>query len=158
MWFILDLTPTQEVAELLPYLVERRKKRALVKSMRSSILNRIPEVKPIPLWISTTIFGALAFVGLSFGLTLATYTFFGLATLIGLVSLAESNKYVRWLITKSSRTVDLLIFGATIYATAALGITVVASLTFAGIGYSLVYAPWLRQREELKKYNLTLNE
>jgi len=77
---------------------------------------------------------------------IATYVFFGIATLAGLIAIAENNDYIRHCIIKSNRLVDISIFILTIYSTLTLGVTITASLTFAGLGYSLVYAPWLRSR------------
>ncbi len=154
--FQLDLVPNEKVAIFFPKLKAKTARRRLVKRMRASILNKIPKVRPIPIWLSASVFGLLAFIGLSIGATIATYVFFGIATLAGLVAIAESNKYVRWLITRSNKFLDLLIFTATVYATATLGVTITASLVFAGLGYTLVYAPWLRNREELVSLNSKL--
>jgi len=153
MWFRTTGDLNDEAAKYFPKYSRRIARRKLIKKMKASILSRIPKVKPLPIWLSTLIFGVLAFIGLSIGATIATYVFFGIATLAGLVAIAESNRYVRFLITKSNKFLDLLIFAATIYATAILGVTITASLVFAGLGYTLVYAPWLRQRELLNKLN-----
>ena len=107
---------------------------------------KAPKVKSISLTK-----GALLFIGLScFGMILstviATYVFFGIATLSGLIAIAENSTYIRHCIAKSNRLIDVLIFILTIYSTLTLGVTITASLTFAGLGYSLVYAPWLRSR------------
>jgi len=149
MLFGTQLTLSDKMSKHFPKRTRKNARKKLVKKMRASILSRIPEVKPLPLWLSTTLFGLLAFIGLSIGATIGTYVFFGVATLLGLIAISESNKYVRWLITKSNKFIDLLIFGVTIYATAMLGVTVGAALVFAGLGFTLVYAPWLRQREKL---------
>lgn len=123
---------------------------SLHNSRRTSIIERIlkdvPEVKPLSLVTGGIIFGGLALVGIGIGATIATYVFFGTATLVGFIALAESNKYIKYLIVKSNKTIDLLIFGATLYATVTLGVTITAALTFAGIGYTLVYAPYVRNQ------------
>lgn len=106
----------------------------------------VPEIKPMPLMTGALLFTGVSVVGLGIGAAIGTYTFFGCVTLAGLIAIAETNKYVRFAIVKGNRLIDVLIFGATIYATASLGVTVAASLTVAGLGYSLVYAPWLRSR------------
>ncbi len=117
-----------------------------LKEKRKSLLERIPEVKPLPLVAGAFIFGTLTVLGIAIGATIGTYVFFGTITLAGLVAIAESNKYIRFIIVKSNRLLDVSIFALTIYATVSLGITMTASLTFAGLGYSLVYAPYLRSR------------
>ena len=116
------------------------------KERKKSLFNRIPEVKPLSLMTGVFIFGGLTVVGLAIGAVIGTYVFFGAITLAGLIAIAESNKYIRYLIVKSNRLLDVIIFALTIYATISLGITMTASLTFAGLGYTLVYAPYLRSR------------
>ena len=101
---------------------------------------------PTPLSASTglAIFAGITLIGVSIGATIGTYIFFGIATLTGLIVLIESNHYLRYIAQKSNRFIDIAIFGMTLYATAALGITVSAALVFSGLGYTLVYSPYLR--------------
>lgn len=120
----------------------------LQKKKQKSFFEKIPEVKPLPIVAGALLFGGLSMFGLAIGATIGTYVFFGTITLAGLIAIAESNKYVRYFITKSNKLIDIVIFGLTIYATISLGITMTASLTFAGLGYTLVYAPYLRLRTE----------
>ena len=117
-----------------------------VKHKRKRLLDQVPNVKPLPVSVGAFIFTGIAIIGLAIGTIIATYVFFGAITLAGFIALIESNKYLKYLITKSNRLLDVLIFGVTLYATASLGITITASLTVAGLGYTLVYAPWLRLR------------
>lgn len=116
------------------------------KDTRKELLASIPDVKHLPIIKGAVLFGGIALIGLGIGAAIGTYVFFGVITLAGLIAIAESNKYVRYVIVNSSYVIDMAIFVATIYATATLGVTVAASLTVAGLGYSLAYAPWLRQR------------
>ena len=69
---------------------------------------------------------------------------YGLVTLVGLIALVESIPPLKWFVTKTSMLVDILIFVGSIYATATLGYNLTASLVVAGLGFSLVYAPYLR--------------
>jgi hypothetical protein len=135
-------TLKSEVAKILRF----NKDKNPPKEKRKSFLNRIPEVKPLPLIAGAFLFGGLTLLGLAIGAVIGTYVFFGTITLAGLIAIAESNKYVRYIIVKSNKLLDIIIFGLTIYATISLGITLTASLTFAGLGYTLVYAPYLRSR------------
>lgn len=111
-------------------------------------LKTIPEVKPLSLKAGAFIFGGISATGILIGAAIGTYVFFGAITLAGLIAIVESNKYFRYIITKSNKLLDVLIFALTIYATISLGITMTASLTFAGLGYTLVYVPWLRLRNK----------
>lgn len=149
MWFQLDLGNSKRAEKR----ANKVKKAALIKRMKSSILSKVPVVKPLPLWAGFLVFGGLTLIGLQMGLTIATYIFFGIATLTGLVAISETNRWVRYVFTKSNKFIDLSLFAFTIWATASLGVTMVAALTFAGLGVTLVYNPWLRLREKLRKLN-----
>ena len=106
------------------------------------------KAKPISFTNGALIFIGLSSLGILISAAIATYVFFGIATLAGLVAMAESNEYIRRFIVKSNRLIDISIFALTIYSTLTLGVTITASLTFAGLGYTLVYAPWLRLRNK----------
>ncbi len=80
------------------------------------------------------------------GSAIATYVFFGLIILGGLIALVENNRFLKILVRKTNRMVDIILFAITIYASLTIGVTLTASLTFAGLGFSLVYAPWLRSK------------
>ena len=112
---------------------------------------KIPEVKPISLKTGVLLFGGVALVGLGIGATIGTYVFFGAVTLAGLIAIAESNKYVKYFIVQGNKLIDISIFLLTIYATLSLGVTIAASLTIAGLGYTLIYAPWVRQEASKTK-------
>ncbi len=111
----------------------------------------VPEMKPMPLAVGAAIFGGLTILGLGIGAAIGTYLFVGIVTLAGLVAIAETNKYVKYIIIKGNKTLDVIIFAGSIIATAQLGVTLAASLTVAGLGYTLIYAPWLRQRASKSK-------
>ena len=116
------------------------------KPKRESILSTIPDVKPLSYKKGALIFIGLLLIGLLINATIATYVFFGSIILAGLIAISETNKYVRYTILKSNKFLDLIIFILTILATIHLGITLTASLTFAGLGYTLIYAPYLRSK------------
>lgn len=132
----------QEVLAIL----RSKKKAKLPKEEKQSLLQQIPEVKPLSLKTGVFLFGGIAAVGLAVGTVIGTYVFFGVITLAGLIALIESNKYLKYIAIKSNKILDLIIFGFTIYSTLSLGIMMTASLTVAGLGYTLVYAPYLRSK------------
>jgi hypothetical protein len=107
----------------------------------------VPEVKPLPLVVGATAFTLVAAVGLAIGATIATYVFFGIASLLGFIAIAESNKWLRWAIVKSRMWVDLLIFALTMYFTFTVGVTLAAAWTIMGLGITCVYNPYVRDRE-----------
>lgn len=95
---------------------------------------------------STSLFGALLIIGVFIGGAIATYLFFGVVTLIGFIALIESVRPLKWLVERTASFIDVMIFIVTIVATIKLGVTITASLTIAGLGFTLVYAPLLRSR------------
>lgn len=103
---------------------------------------------PISAPVGLAIFSGIALVGVSIGATIGTYVFFGTTAFIGLVAVIESQPKIKKLAMKSNKALDLVILGGSIYAMGVLGPTVAATITFAGLGYTLVYAPWLRQMQK----------
>ena len=100
--------------------------------------------------------GALIFIciivlAFMIGSYILTATFFGLLTLCGLIALIESIQPLRWILSRTTQIIDVVLFLFTILATMNYGLNIAASLTVAGIGYTLVYAPYLR--EQRKKRN-----
>ena len=97
------------------------------------------------------IFSGISLVGISIGATIGTYVFFGTAALTGLIVVVESQPMIKKLAIKSNKVVDVAILVGSIYAMGVLGPTVAATVTFAGLGYTLVYAPWLRQEHKKRE-------
>lgn len=98
---------------------------------------------------STT--GLLIFiVVLIFAFTVGSYilmaSFFGLVSLIGLIALIESIKPLKWCLQRTSKVFDIILFVFTILAVMSYGLTIAASLTVMGLGYTLFYGPYLREQ------------
>jgi len=87
------------------------------------------------IWVAVQISGAIGY---------------GLITLVGLIALIESAPPLKWLVRKFTTIIDLIIFALSIYATAKLGYNITASLVIAGVGYTLVYAPYVRNQHKFK--------
>ncbi len=119
---------------------------AKAKEVFNKLKLELPETRALTLKQGSTIYAGISILGICIGSAIATYVFFGTVTLAGFVALVESNKYLRYCVSKSNKFIDMSLFAATIFATASLGITVSASLTMAGLGYTLVYAPYLRNK------------
>jgi len=85
------------------------------------------------------------------GSYILTATFFGLITLIGFIVLVESIQPLKWIMSRSSKIMDIMIFLFTILATIGYGLNIAAALTIAGIGYTLFYGPYLREQRKVKK-------
>lgn len=108
--------------------------------------------------MSTTAKGALIFTliiiaAFLIGSYILTAAFFGTIMLIGMIVLTESIPPIKWVISRTSQILDILIFVFTIAATAKYGLNIAASLTIAGIGYTLIYAPHLREQRRVEKAN-----
>lgn len=113
---------------------------------RAELQSKLPKIKPLTLKQGALLFGGVTVVGMMIGATIGTYIFFGVVTLAGLIAISESNPYVKYLVINGNKAIDLIIFAGTVYATAMLGVTVAAALTVAGLGYTLVYAPYVREQ------------
>lgn len=109
-----------------------------------TLKSKLPETKPWSVKTGALVFGGVAVTGMMIGATIGTYIFVGAVTLAGLVAVIESNPYVKYVVINSNRAIDLTLLAGTILATAMLGPTIAISLTFTGLGYSLVVAPWYR--------------
>lgn len=90
------------------------------------------------IWLCAKIGGAIAF---------------GIMTFVGMVAIIESIPALKWLVQRTTRLIDIIIFGLTIYATTRFGYNITASLTMAGLGYTLVYAPYVRHQLKVKSNN-----
>lgn len=69
---------------------------------------------------------------------------YGLITLISLIALIESIPPLKWVVKRMSSLIDVILFGLSIYATLTLGYNITASLVVAGLGFTLIYKPYLR--------------
>lgn len=87
------------------------------------------------------------------GSYILTATFFGMLTLIGLIVLVESIGPLKWLLSRTNKAFDIILFVFTILATMNYGLNIAASLTVAGMGYTMVYAPYLREQLQAKRNN-----
>jgi hypothetical protein len=97
--------------------------------------------KPLPLKVGVSLFIGISLFGVSLGATVGSFIFFGVITLMGLIAITESNSFIYYLVKKSNKAIDLILFAFTIYATISLGLMMTASLSIAGLGFSLVYGP-----------------
>jgi hypothetical protein len=101
--------------------------------------------------MKTYVKGAIVFIiiiimAFMVGSYILSATFFGLISLVGLIVLIESIPPLKWVMERTSKVVDIVIFIFTIMATVSYGLNIAASLTVAGVGYTLVYAPYLKEK------------
>jgi hypothetical protein len=100
--------------------------------------------------MKTSVKGAIIFVGvilLAFmiGDFIMKAAFFGCLMLAGMAAMINSIPPMRNFMARMSKVVDVLIFTFTVIATAQFGLNITAGLTMAGLGYTLVYGPYLRE-------------
>ena len=91
---------------------------------------------------------AVLIIGMIMGGHLAAWTFFGILTFVGLVGLIETTPPLKWLVYRTSALMDVVIFVATLAATAKLGVTITASLTITGLCFTFLYRPYIRDKKE----------
>jgi len=107
---------------------------------------KLPEIKPLSLTTGVLIFGGVLVSGaLLFSAAIGSQVIMGTLMLGGFIALVEQNKHLKWLIVNSNRAIDIVIFTGSLYATITLGVTLAGALCIMGIGYTLVYAPYLRR-------------
>ncbi len=86
-------------------------------------------------------------VGLIIGGHIAGHIFFGLMLLGGLVALTENITAVKWLVYKGNNIMDVLLWIFSALAIVFFGVTIAAALAVASLGYTMVYAPYVRQQQ-----------
>lgn len=101
--------------------------------------------------VKWAMYAVVVMIAIMIGSWVLAATFFGLCTLAGLIALIESIPFLKWFVKKTTSLIDLLIFGLTIAAVTAYGLNISAALTIAGLGFTLVYAPYVRKEKQDKK-------
>lgn len=75
----------------------------------------------------------------------------GLITFVGLVALIESIGSLKWIVAHTSKLVDIIIFAFGVYAKIHFGVTIALAVMFAGMLFTLMYAPYIRATYHLKE-------
>lgn len=88
-------------------------------------------------------------IGIFIGGMMATYIFFGLMTLLGMIFLIESVGWLKWIVYRLNGTIDVILFVLSVIATIQLGVTIAASLTIAGLGFTMIYRPYINYIKSL---------
>lgn len=99
-------------------------------------------------------FIAIMLLGIFIGGHLAAHIFFGVIMLIGLIALVENIPFVKWLVYKSNNVIDVGLFILAGVAIVYLGVTIAAALTVCGLGYTMLYAPYVRAQIRNRKNNV----
>ena len=109
------------------------------------------------------IFAGTMVLGMVLGGHLAGHIFFGVILLGGLIALVENIPAIKWLVYKGNNIMDIMLWGLSALAIVTLGVSVAAALAVASLGYTMVYAPYVRKRlaeqqpvKTKKKYSIKL--
>ena len=97
------------------------------------------------------IFAAVMAIGIGIGGHLAGHIFFGALLLGGLIALVENIPFVKWIVYKGNNIMDIMLWGLSALAIVTLGVTVAAALAVASLGYTMVYAPYVRSKMKPKQ-------
>lgn len=94
--------------------------------------------------IKFLIYAGLILVSIIIGGDIVGYAFTGLLTLLSFVFLCESIPWLKWIVAKTNTLIDIALFAFAFYSKVHFGPTIAMALLFAGIGYTLTYAPYVR--------------
>ena len=94
--------------------------------------------------IKFLIYAGLILCSLIIGGNIVGYAFTGLLTLLSFVFLCESIPWLKWIVAKTNTLIDIALFAFAFYSKVHFGPTIAMALLFAGIGYTLCYAPYVR--------------
>ena len=103
----------------------------------------------------TWIFAGAMLLGLLVGGHIVGHIFFGLMLLGGLIALVENIPFIKWLVYKGNNITDIILWVLSAMAIVSFGVTIAAALAVASLGYTMVYAPYVRRklREQVASKN-----
>lgn len=91
------------------------------------------------------IYCGIFLVAIIIGGNIISYAFTGLITFLSFIFLCESVPGFKWIISKTSHLIDVGLFCFAVYSKVHFGVSIAMALTFATLGYTLVYAPYVRE-------------
>lgn len=95
--------------------------------------------------INIVIYAAMILGAMIIGGNIIGYAFSGVITLLSFVFLVESIPGLKWIVAKCSYLIDIVLFCFAVYAKVHFGVTLAMALMFGTIGFTLLYAPWVRE-------------
>jgi len=90
------------------------------------------------------IYIAMFLVALMIGGNIIGYAFTGAVTLLSFIFLCESVPALKWIVAKTTQLWDILLFCFAVYSKVHFGVSIAMALLFATIGFTLIYAPYVR--------------
>ena len=98
---------------------------------------------------SITFAGAML-IGFLVGGHIVGHIFFGLMLLGGLIALVENIPFIKWIVYKGNNIMDVILWIFSAMAIVMFGVSIAAALAIASLGYTMVYAPYVRKQQEEK--------
>lgn len=92
-------------------------------------------------------FAGVVLLGMLVGGHIVGHIFFGLILLGGLIALAENIPFIKWLVYKGNNIMDVILWALSALAIVTLGVSIAAALGVASLGYTMVYAPYVRKKQ-----------
>ena len=65
----------------------------------------------------------------------------------GLIALVENISIIKWLVYKGNNIMDVILWVFSAMAIVMFGVTIAAALAVASLGYTMVYAPYVRKKQ-----------
>lgn len=96
------------------------------------------------------IFAGAMLIGLIVGGHIVGHIFFGLMLLGGLIALVENIPFIKWIVYKGNNIMDVILWIFSAMAIVMFGVSIAAALAVASLGYTMVYAPYVRRQLEEK--------
>lgn len=96
-----------------------------------------PRIRNTGLFVAMCALGVLCGIG--------SYIFSGIITLVSLIALVENSSMLKAMTFHFNKLIDILLFAVGIYAKFMLGVTIGMAVMVAGVGYSMVYGPYVRE-------------
>jgi hypothetical protein len=95
--------------------------------------------------INLVIYTGMFLFALVIGGNIIGYAFTGAVTLLSFVFLCESVPGLKWMVAKTSHLLDIIFFAFAVYSKIHFGVSIAMALLFATVGYTLLYAPYVRE-------------
>lgn len=102
---------------------------------------------------SLALYVVLFIVSMFAGGIILEATITGVMILVSFIVVIQGSSVVRWIAAHSWYLLDICIFVVALYAKFHFGVTIAMAFTYAGLGYSLLYAPYLKTVYNLDKSN-----
>ena len=76
----------------------------------------------------------------------------------GLIALTENIPFIKYLVYKGNNLMDVVLWAFSAIAIVSFGVTIAAALAVASLGYTMVYAPYVRKQVAKQKEEERINK